>query len=143
MGKGNKKHTDMYRSILLWYTSFIPLGIVAVLGVLCFLYETEIWLYVVCGALLLLWVMWYVIATKKITHKDGYTLIQAMSFFLLCKKNDIHTIPNKAERNAAMLQLAKQTDYAVSLKLAKIRELYQIGAELANHFQARRQKNDV
>ena len=118
------------RNVKFWFASFILLVLAAVLAVVCFL-TNVLELYVVCGVVLLAFVIIYVLTTKAITHKDGYTLIQAMHFFRACQKAGIDNGRLTNEKKELICRIAVQFDYSSGLDQKQVLCLYQTGDTLA------------
>ena len=104
------------KAITNWYYSFIPLAIASVIFVFCFIFESNLPLYVIMAFFFVMFIFLYTKTTKQITHKDGYTFIQAMSFYKQTEKD-----------TADSFQLAKQLDYAENLTTDQILILYETG----------------
>lgn len=114
------------RNVKFWFASFILLVLAAVLAVVCFL-TNVLELYVVCGVVLLAFVIIYVLTTKAITHKDGYTLIQAMHFFRACQKAGIENGHLTNEKKELICRIATRYDYSSGLDQRQVLCLYQTG----------------
>lgn len=115
------------RNVKLWFASFILLAIDIVIFVICFLLEHLLWLYLVCIVILAVFATLYIRITAAITHKDGYTLIQAMHFYRVCRKAGIDAKYPSIEENDQLCRIAVQFDYSSRLTPKKVLCLYQTG----------------
>ena len=119
-----------------WMATFIPFVISVILFVFCFIFERALWLYVICALLFFYFVYLYVRADKAIHHKDGYTLIQAMYFYLVCLKDGVKN--PKEDQGRSVCEIAPRFNYAKELKPRQILEIYKIGGELVRYFKLER-----
>ena len=136
--KASKKRTvsikDDKKRVACWILSFVPLILSSVLFVVCFICESAIWLYAICTAVFTTFVLSYIGATKIVQQKDGYTLIHAMHFFLLCKKEGINTEMSKEERFAIIKKMASKYEHAKNLNQVQLQGMYNIGKELVLYY---------
>ena len=126
----------MVRLVLLWIASFFPFVISAILFVFCFYFEKFLWLYVVCASVFAIFVCMYIHAEKSIKHKDGYTLIQAMHFYLVCLKAGLYLSNAKSLRD--ICGIAEKYKYASKLKSHQVDNMYKIGCQLVHYFKIER-----
>lgn len=112
-----------------WLFSFFILAIDFIIFMFCFYFERNLLLYIVCALVFAFFCVYYRWSNKKITCKDGYTLMQAYFFYKKCEKNKITTKPQKLNKEQAdkILQLAKGYDYAEGFDLNKAKSLYHTG----------------
>ena len=122
---------NMKNAISLWYRSFIPLVIASVLFVFCFIFESSLLLYLIMAFFFITFIVMYMKANKQILHKDGYTFIQAMSFYQQAQKEGI-TDP-LASPASPLFQLAQKQEYAEDLNPEQILTLYETGKILTNY----------
>ena len=115
------------KAIQNWYFSFIPLIIASIIFVFCFIFESNLPLYLAMAFFFVLFIYFYIKTSKQISHKDGYTFIQAMSFYQQASKENI------TENSSALYQLAKQQDYGETLTENQVLVLYETGKLLTNH----------
>ena len=127
---------EMVRLVLFWIVSFVPFVISAILFVFCFYFEKFLWLYVVCATVLAIFVCMYIHAEKSIRHKDGYTLIQAMHFYLVCLKAGI--LQSNAKSLRDICGIADKFEYANKLKSHQVDNMYKIGGQLVHYFKIER-----
>ena len=129
---------ERIRLVRLWIASFIPLLLSAILFIFCFLFEREIWLYAICTIVFSVFVCLYIHGENAIKHEDGYTLIQAMHFYLLCLKEDVNSDMSFKERHQRICEIAKGREYAKQLTSHQIELMYKIGCDLICHFELER-----
>lgn len=116
----------MYRRVLRWYASFIPLGIASVLFIICFVFESALWLYAMCTVMFTLFAVLFIRADKQIACKDGYSLVQALAFYREC----LGLCSGDNSEEAAMQQIeavAQKHDYAKNLNAKQRIRLYKTG----------------
>lgn len=117
------------KNIKLWYLSFVPLVVATILFVICFLFEYLI-LYVFLLLIFALFVVVFQYTTKKITLKDGFTLVQAKNFYKACKKAKITFDGSLNGNEAKVFKLAKKYDYSKDLTKEQVLTLFEIGKKL-------------
>ena len=122
--------------VKLWLATFIPFIISAVLFIFCFYFETEIWLYVICAAFFAVFVIMYLCVEKAIKQGDGYTLIQAMRFYLVCLK--YWTEKSKSMQTKDIYGISKSFKFAENLNSGQVDAMYKIGGQLVRHFKLER-----
>lgn len=123
-----KMNDEDYIKVIKWYISFIPLAIAIILFGFCFMFESNLLLYIIMFLFFGLFVILYIKANKKITLSDGYTMIQAMSFFKTCNKKNLH--PSDSENVKEMLKLAEKLEYSCELSEEQVIALYKTGEKL-------------
>lgn len=124
------------RLVRRWMATFTLFVISVILFVFCFIFERALWLYVICALLFFSFVYLYIRADKAIQHMDGYTLIQAMHFYLVCLKEGVEN--QKEDRNHSVCEIAQRFVYAKTLKPRQILLMYNIGGELVRYFKLER-----
>ena len=138
----SKKNNNMYRCVLRWYASFIPLGIASVLFVICFVFESTLWLYAVCTVMFALFVVLFVRADKQVSCKDGYTLIQALAFYRECVRSCSEG--NSEEAVAQQIEaIAQKCDYAKNLNTKQRIRLYKTGKTVYDQMDKKGGKHNV
>lgn len=123
-----KRNDEDYIKIIKWYVSFIPLAIAIILFGFCFIFESNIIYYIIMFMFFVAFVRLYLKANKRITLSDGYTLIQAMSFFKACNKKNLQ--PSDSENIKELMKLANELEYACELSEEQVITLYKIGEKL-------------
>ena len=99
------------RYIFLWYIS-IGLFIVSLVPFVDFMYHTNfstMRTLVICISVATLC---YVISTKQITYPEGYTAIQAMSFYRRCKKEGISKPEQCRKKTVKMKETALKFEFS-------------------------------
>ena len=119
------------QNVKLWLASFILLAIAGILSVFCFLLEHLLWLYIVCGVILLAFVILYCKTTKAMTHKDGYTLAQAIWFYRACRKKGWDLKSGDPQQTESILQFAAANDFSKQLSLSKLTTMFNLGRRLS------------
>ena len=127
------------RNVKLWLASFALLALAAILAVICFL-SNILWLYFVCGAVLFAFVIWYSMANKAITHKDGYTLVQAIWFYRTCKKERIDDYKVASQKMEKIMKLAAEKDFTKGLSTMQVMRMFEVGRDLTVHIFGREEK---
>lgn len=127
----NDSLKQMKMNILIWYFSFFPLIVCSVLFVLYFIFDTSYLYYFSMIFTFSLFVVLYVFANRRITCKDGYTLVNAISFYKKCVKLNITKISNEDAFNYKLMDLATSFEYSLNLNLEQLHQLYSIGRELS------------
>ena len=134
MNKRRKQISENIQAVKCWLFSFIPLVIATVMFVLCFIFESALWLYMICTVVFALFVLLYVRADKAICQSDGYTLIQAIQFYLACLKAGIgENLPSDV-RKRLTVETAALFEFTKEMKPNKIEQLYRCGQELTRYF---------
>lgn len=118
------------RNVRFWFASFILLILATALAVVCFL-TNVLGLYVVCGLVLLAFVILYGLTTKAIIHKDGYTLVQALWLYRTCKKEGIDCRENDPISMEIIMKLASEKDFAKKLTPMQMINMLKVGRELS------------
>lgn len=121
------------KNVKKWFKSFIPLIIASFIFIFCFIFERNITLYFIMAILFLVFVISYIVTSKKIQHKDGYTYIQAMSFVKQCSKMGI-----SIDSVNKMKLLAKEYEYSEQLSEEQILNMYILGDELNKSMQRKK-----
>ena len=136
-----KKSTKKSEEQLLkeWCLSFVPLGIAVILFVACFLLETKLWLYAICTAVFGLFVVLFLRANRNITQKDGYTLIQAMAFYKVCRKSGLISESSEQNLGPVILKQAEQIEYAEHLDQKQLLRMYRCGERLCKAISEQRE----
>ena len=127
---------DQIRCVRFWMATFILLVISAILFIFCFIFERSLWLYAICLIVFLGFVCTYVRADKAIKLKDGYSLIQAMHFFLVCLKAGGEN--SQEGQDYVIYEIAQKYEYAKRLKPHQVESMHRIGCELVRHFKLER-----
>ena len=122
---------------MLWYISFIPLGIASALFVFCFLFESALWLYAICTAMFAMFAVLFVRADKQIACKEGYTLIQALAFYRECLRAGAVDITSESAVQQVEA-IAQKYDYAKLLNQKQRTRLYKIGKNIHEQINEKR-----
>lgn len=134
----NDTKNENIRRVKLWIGSFIPMMIASVLFVFCFIFEHELWLYVLCTVVFLTFVFLYVRADKAIRREEGFTLVQAMHFYLKCLNAGVNDSVHGAKLRKVITEASKKIEYAKGLNAGEVDSMYKIGKELIKHFKFER-----
>ena len=121
-----------------WFLSFVPLCLSAILFILCFIFETVLWLYFLCTVSFCSFVLLFIRADRAITHPDGYTYIQAIFFYKGYAQLKQDSIPNTSVLGKTLFAYAKEYEYARNLSPKSIICLYQTGKDLVERFEKRK-----
>ena len=72
---------------------------------------------------------------SKITHKDGYLLVQAMSFYRSCNKRGLDASVMFLPQNEPVLaELLSKTDLDDKSDCKKITEMFRVGRAVLEQF---------
>ena len=118
------------KDVKLWYAS-VSVLIASVLPFFWFMYRPMVNTLVVSLSVIAVATVFYVIATKRITHpKDKYTAVQAMKFADLCMKEGLKNPENFRENREKFLQVAAANDFSAKLEYMQLVEMFKIGRRL-------------
>ncbi len=124
-----------------YVASFLFLAAFAICFLIAFV-KNQLNYFLVCAVLVTLFLVTFSVSTKKMTMKDGYTLIQAYDFFVKCKKNDVYNASGILDRNALsrIQPIVEACDYAKDLNEKQIKRLYSDGWEVDRYIQKLKNK---
>jgi len=125
---GNKMNIKNVRR---WLFSFILFGVFVVFFVICFLYDTSPILYLFFLLSFVAFLLVFLPADRKIKHPDGYTLIQAMLFVIICQKKKMF-MEYDGNQWKKVMQEAKNYSYTKHLNSEQLKELCYLGKELVD-----------
>ena len=120
------------KDIILWYASVGCFGIVLVPFV-NFMFHLNVSNLRTLFLCVLVSTVFYIFATKRITHPKGYTAIQAMSFYKICKKEEIAKPEQCRKRTVKFKEIASKLEYTDKLELDELFEMYQLGYDLIHN----------
>ncbi len=79
---------------------------------------------------LLVSIAFYVIVAKISTHPKGYTCVQALFFYIVCKKNGIATDKDYLKRVDKVEKIAKKYDFSKNLDKQDLFDLFKNGKNI-------------
>lgn len=112
------------RYINMWYCSIvcISLGLIAfVVG----MYAKNLYCWSFCAVMFICFTALFIFSNKKLTLEQGYTVIQAMTFYKECKKAGI----KKNYKAETALDVASKLDFTKNMTETQVREIYNIGEQ--------------
>ena len=68
----------------------------------------------------------YISTAKAITHDKGYTAIQAITFYLACRKEGFGKIEMCKKKTVRFKEIASTFDFAKNLELEDLYEMHKI-----------------
>lgn len=126
------------KDVKMWYAS-VALLIASVLPFFWFMYRPMVNTLVISLASIAVATVFYVIATKRITHpKDKYTAVQAMKFADLCMAEGLENPETFRENREKFLQIAAANDFSAKLEFMKLVEMFKIGRRLQKEMKGRK-----
>lgn len=117
-------------NVYLW---FLSVAILAsnIFMLMYFAYNTNRTTSVYCFLFFVVSVSFYLIMTKISTHpKSGYTCVQAMFFYIICKKNGITTLKDCNNRFNEVQKIAKKYDFSKNLDKQDLFDLFKNGKNI-------------
>ncbi len=97
--------------------------------------KNELIYFLISAVLVTLFLVTYSISSKKITTKDGYTLVQAYDFYKKCLKEDVYNGSGILDgSNLSHVQPITDTcEYAKNLNAKQLKRLYSHGWAVAQY----------
>lgn len=125
------------RNVKIWYAAG-SLFIVALIPFILFVSRPTLQHAGISLAAVSLVSVFYIFATKRITHpQDKYTAVQAMKFAQQCKKQGLRNSSNCKDNKKLFMQIAAESEALKNLEYAKALEAFQTGLRLTQEMKGR------
>ena len=113
----------------MWCAS-IPLFAIATVMFIVFMFEITVSHMIQALVSIAIATCFYFVLTKKTTHKKGYTAIQAVIFYLACRKEGLGKIEMCKKKTVRFREIAETFSFAENLELDDLYEMHQIAYEI-------------
>ena len=117
----------MYRKGFVVWASSLVMYVISLIPFIFFMFRPSSKHLALSISVIIAATVLYVIGSKMITHKKGYTVLQAMQFYRLCVANGLSDISCCKKNYDSFLKLADTCNYAKGFNIKELYELYSIG----------------
>ncbi|MBR3767707.1 MAG: hypothetical protein IKL10_05650 [Clostridia bacterium] len=117
------------RNVILWILSVAMLASNIFL-IRYYVFHSSVKLSVYLLIYLIVGGAFYTIVTKISTHPKGYTCVQALFFYIVCKKNGITTEKAYSKHVGKVEEIAKKYEFSKNLNRSDLFDLYKNGRNI-------------